>query len=516
MSHFLVDGLSERCASQVETYLERIREDRFIPRLLQEDATLFSAEPSQQESISQRLGWVHSCTTLQNELDTLQSLCNELSDEGFERFILVGMGGSSAFGHVVKHQSNGRLIVLDSVVPDMVNETLPHLDDPTTFVLVGSKSGTTVEATTLANLMQDRCGASRMLVITDPGSPLEKHAKDHGYRAVVHGYPTVGGRFSGLSPFGALPALLAGVDVQGWINDAKRSIEDLQKSSETHSAVVVGAHIAAQVQMGANIVLPSLGGDEAYLLPWIEQLVAESCGKRGVGVWPIPSPTKRLEAGAEIVFLENGDCANPNAGRLSWIPPTGLGANIVWWHVLTATVGFLLGINPFDEPDVNRAKELARRQLGSGESTPSNSTPVNSASSTDIESLFTQARAEKRLVSLLLFLPPSPIFEKSVRTLAEELSEHLGLVVVPSFGPRYLHATGQLHKGGSDDAVHLVCTMEPSETGGHRDQLQRLTLAQALGDVEALQERGRPVVHVHVSSGMDTLQSILIPAAKAS
>jgi hypothetical protein len=349
--------------------------------------------------------------------------------------------------------------------------------------VVASKSGTTVETMTLANIAESRGAAHRTIALTDPGTPLEEHAREQGYCTTFLSPLDVGGRFSPFTVFGLVPALLVGMDVEEMLNKtaAFHALCRNEGSTGDHPGAALGAAIGACAKTGTDILnLPSSGAS-GVLAPLIEQLIAESIGKQGQGIWPLSHVS-----GPALSLHERG--------------PSGIGEEIYRWQIATAAMGAVLGVNPFDEPDVGLAKTLARQaldQLQTGGELPE---PAPSRES--LEDFCRKDAVPGEIMSLLLYLPVNQDSEARARRIANGLSQKFATPVMVGFGPRYLHTTGQLHKGGNDRARHLVITSD-NETDillSQGPMLSKLALAQALADVQALQQKGRSVTHLHLKT----------------
>jgi len=373
---------------------------------------------------------------------------------------------------------------------------------PTTLIIVASKSGTTVETLNLARIAENQGASSRMIALTDPGSPLETHAQKSGYHSTYLSWADVGGRFSPLTVFGLVPAILVGMDVHTLVEEAVdfRSRCLNHKEVKEHPALVMGAIIGASARAGIDRLNLPQSGTTGVLAPLLEQLLAESIGKAGQGLWPL--------------FDASGIVMN-----LPEIETSGLGAEIFRWQLITATIGAVMGLNPFDEPDVGLSKSLAHRALeqlkeGTGLPWPPKTHEDEQAiffGTQNIENFSKAATETDEIISLLLYLPVTPQYEARAQKIAQVLSAKFNVPTMVGFGPRYLHATGQLHKGGNDRARHIVITSEHQNDIllNEGPWLSELSMAQALADVQALQQRDRSVAHIHLKAPAFEAMTIL-------
>lgn len=507
--------------------------ERFASRLWQKDPTLWFSEPWPE--IADRLGWLTLPETMQEELGDLSAFAEEIAEEGAGHALLLGMGGSSLAPEVFQRtfgNANGRpeLIVLDSTHPAAVRAVEERLNFRRTLFLVSSKSGTTTETLSLFCYFWHKAGQAtgepgkRFVAITDPGTPLEKLALERRFRRVFHAPVDVGGRYSALTAFGLLPAALIGVDVRRVLDRAWTMGEACAfcvPESENHP-LVLGATLGELALAGRDkvtfIAAPSL---EAFPL-WIEQLIAESTGKEGRGIVPVVGePIGSPDVYGEdrlFVYLEMaGDDGADLPRRVAALEKAGhplvcirlaeradLGQEFFRWEVAVAAAGAILGIHPFNQPDVELAKELARKAMEASrrKGETQSARPVSAARRGElkgaIEAWLTQAQSGD-YIALHAFLQPKPETTGAVQKIRLALLERKKLPTTFGYGPRFLHSTGQLHKGGPNTGLFLQLVDDAEddlpipETGYTFGQLIR---AQALGDFQALKQRGRRVLRV--------------------
>lgn len=427
-----------------------------------------------------RLGWTTAPRESLAQWSDLERFASAARREGLTRTLVCGMGGSSLAPQVLASSfASPALSVLDSTDPSAVLAVAraPELDR--TLFIVCSKSGTTVETLAFYRFLAARADASRFVAITDPGTPLEVLARERGFRAVFPHPVDVGGRYAALTVVGMLPAALIGVD--------GRELLARALAVSTDAARARGTRLASAARVGRDKLVLRPPPSLARLADWIEQLVAESTGKEGRGVVPVvddPRPTPGSDC--EIVTDFEGD-------------PLDIGAEFLAWELATAELCRQLGVNAFDQPDVEEAKALARAELAP---TPGSEPPP--ATLTPVE-LRRAARAGDYF-AILAYLPPTPDNAARLRTVRASWAGALGCATTLGFGPRYLHSTGQLHKGGPNTGLFLVVTADPAEDVAIPEMgtsFGRLEAAQARGDIRALLGRGRRVAHVHLRRAED-------------
>jgi glucose-6-phosphate isomerase len=488
-----------------------------VPRIWERDHTVWAEDPTE---ISDRLGWLDAPARAEAIIDDLERLAAEAVADGVTDVLLVGMGGSSLYPEVLTTTfgaaaGSPRLRVLDSTDPAAVLAAERALPWQATLVVPASKSGTTVEMACHLARFRDRlidvhgdAGAGRwILPITDPGSALDAEAADRGYRAVVHGHPDVGGRFSALTPFGLLPAALLGMDLRAHLASASRTLEAARAAHpEENGAAALGAAMAAAARSGRDKLTLLLPPEVETFGLWVEQLVAESTGKHGVGVLPVlgeDADPARLGADRLVVALGEHDGLEQlaRAGhpvvQLPWSGPEQLAGEVVRWEFATAVAGALLGINPFDQPDVQAAKSATERVLSEGEDLPPTDDPTDLLAGVQ----------DGDYIALLGFVTPGGPDHVRLEEAADRLRSRLTAAVTVGVGPRYLHSTGQLHKGGPDTGSFLVLVGDDPEDAaipGRSFSFGQLKRAQAAGDLAALRAAGRRAVHVSPST-LETL-----------
>jgi glucose-6-phosphate isomerase len=426
-----------------------------------------------------RLGWIHAPEHSLAQWDHLTTLANSVRADGLDRTLVCGMGGSSLAPQVLA-ASAGRpgapLDVLDSTDPAAVLAAERAHDPARTLFLIVSKSGTTVETVAFYRHFAARARPGQFIAVTDPGSPLEQLARERGFRAVVEHPADVGGRYAALTAVGMLPAALLGLDGRTLLQRAQAVDPERAKAS--------GRAVAAGVAAGRDKLALRLPASVAALAHWIEQLVAESSGKGGRGVVPVvDDPVGTILPDMQVVTDVSAD-------------PLDLGAEFQRWEYATWELCERLGVNAFDQPDVDDAKRLAREELDRV------AAPIPTLSPDELR----QRARPGDYLAILAYLPPFSEVTAQLQGLRAAWGRALRCATTLGFGPRYLHSTGQLHKGGPDTGLFLVITADDAEDVEIPEQgrtFGELKRAQARGDVRALLARGRRVAHVHLARPED-------------
>ncbi|MCR6482697.1 glucose-6-phosphate isomerase [Amycolatopsis sp. OK19-0408] len=522
----IVDAeLAERAASLVE----RLVADQAASKLAAQDATLWGPDAESEASI--RLSWTTLHKSSRPLIGEIEALRTELRSEGVDRVVLAGMGGSSLAPEVITGTDEVALTVLDTTDPGQVADALAG-DLERTVIVVSSKSGGTVETDShrriFAKAFTDAGidAARRIVVVTDPGSPFQELSEKEGYRKTFLADPHVGGRYSALTAFGLVPAGLAGADVARLLDQAASVAEELAADSAGNPAVKLAAAWAAAHEAGAEkVVLADTGSGIKGFPDWAEQLIAESTGKQGTGLLPVA-----VESSAAPGFDDAKSDATPVAvggpqGAAKIAVTGSLGAQFLLWEFATALAGRLLGINPFDQPDVEAAKKAARallddpEKLKGGETASNVDGPVEifgsdgvstDGSLTDVLRAFFASAPDAGYVAVQAYL--DRLDDASTELLRGEIAKRTGKQTTFGWGPRFLHSTGQYHKGGHQNGVFLQLTgaveadLDVPERPYTLGQLQH---AQALGDGQVLAEHGRPVLRLHLTDRAAGLAAVV-------
>ena len=486
-------SLPPELEAAVDERVRRAVEEDVARRVLELDATLWGPEGTPE--LADRLGWVTIAERLAPEAGALRAFREELQGEGFTDVLLLGMGGSSLAPEVFR-QSYGdagglTLHVLDTTEPLTVRAFAERLDPARTLVLVSTKSGGTIETLSLFKHFWARFGedGSRFVAVTDPGSGLEQLASEKGFRRTFLNDPDIGGRYSALSYFGLVPAALAGVDVSPHLS-----------TSGDGSGLWLGCALGELALRGRDkvsfVVDPPL---ESFGL-WVEQLIAESTGKEGRGVLPIADEPLPGPYGDDRVFvhLTDGSGEAPDFGDHPVITqrfegPDDLGRIFFQWELATAVAGWVLGINPFDQPNVQEAKDNTARALKEGVSADPGS----------FEELL-DGLAAPSYVAIMGYLPYEAAIDAAVLKLRAAILAKHGVATTFGYGPRFLHSTGQYHKGGPAQGRFLQLTHDSAEdepVPGEDFGFRRLISAQADGDLATLRAHGLPAARVTLPAG---------------
>ena len=437
-----------------------------VERIWARDATLWTGQDE-----AHWLGWLDEPLRMQERVPELLAFAEAAS--GFADVVLLGMGGSSLAPEVLRRTFGAeRFHVLDTTHPAAVRRLAASVDLERTLFLVASKSGTTLETRCHLDFFWKLAGGrgEAFAAITDPGSELEGLAKERGFRATFLGEPTIGGRYSALSVFGMVPAAVMDVDVEDLLGRAAYAVDDCRGLENNHG-LELGRALGEAALEGRDKVL--IDPNPAGFGLWAEQLVAESTGKEGKGLVPVPG--------------EQGEGPDRQAAEVWISEPYDTGIEFYRWEFAVAVAGSILGVNPFDQPNVQEAKERTSEIL-------SGSDPGAGLEET-LEELLADAEPPA-YVAIQAFVDPAR--EAELEPLVARARE-TGCVVTVGLGPRYLHSTGQLHKGGPPTGRFIQVLEDPGEelpVPGRDFGFARLIEAQAAGDHAALAERGRPIVRV--------------------
>ncbi len=542
--------------------LELFQGQHLITRLWEQDWTLWKPEP---KTISNRLGWLRAPEKMKPLCPEIKSFAEEVKKTGFRHALLLGMGGSSLAPEVLAQLSDTPsgfpdLHVLDSTLPAAIHEKANLCPGAETLYLVSSKSGTTAETTALFHYFFSRAAAElgpdsaaqHFVAITDPGTPLDSVASALKFRKIWLADPTIGGRFSAFSPFGLVPAAIKGIEIYDLLSSASQMMSLCQKENpKENPGAVLTAFLATAAAQGRDKFLLWVEPEIESFADWLEQLIAESTGKEGQGLLLVNGREELLVLTElkDVAFISVG---TPNKSFdylyaelrrqkvpgvfLSFQPQEEIGAMFFLWEWATALVGSCLKINPFDQPDVERTKLMTQAILKDWQIRQAyqglegglvwrdfklySSRPAASFDQALLDFL-SSARSASYL-ALQAFLPSETETKLALEGLRRQLIYLLGRPVTLGWGPRYLHSTGQLHKGDSgqgffwqltaDDEVDMVI---PERPGGNEGWLtfSRLKEAQVRGDYEALRSLGRRLIRLHlgkdIAKGIEELRETI-------
>ena len=509
-------AFSQSHAEAVHERIEWARREQVARRVWGKDYTLWGSEP---DEIADRLGWLTIAEQSLEHLTDVEEFVEEVRAEGFTDCALLGMGGSSLASEVMRssfpdpREGFLALHVLDSTHPDAVAGLAERLPLETTLFVVSSKSGGTLELRSFLAYFLERAGdPTHFVAITDPGTALEREAGEKGFRAVFAGSPEIGGRYSALSAFGILPAALMGIDVRALLERAERAVHATQPSlaSEQNAALWLGCTLGELARRGRDKLTWIVDEPLGSFGLWVEQLVAESTGKQGTGIVPVAGePLGAPEAYGEdrvFVHLRHSDepdteaeeklAALAGAGHpaltVAFADALDLGAQFFLWEFAVAVAGAVLSINAFDQPNVQEAKDLTAQTI---EAYVREGSFPDEDDGPPLEELLHDVEPGS-YVALMAYLPPSEENDRALERLRVDIRDRHRIATTVGYGPRFLHSTGQLHKGGPASGVFAQIVdphpREGVEVPGAGYDFAALVHAQALGDGQALRSRGLP------------------------
>ena len=518
-------SFSPEIQSLIAAGIARLSASHAVERLWARDHRLWKQDPAE---IANRLGWLTITEYMKDRTEELQSFAVSAKKRGILDVVLLGMGGSSLGPEVLRASFGSlkgfpRLWVLDSTVPGWVQQVTRSIDPVRSLFILASKSGGTIEVISLfahfwehVHQTPGHQGGTQFVAITDPGTGLEKLAAEHEFWRIFTNPPDIGGRYSVLSNFGLVPAGLMGIDVARLLARATAMAQacHIQSPIEQNPGADLGAAMASLAKAGRNKITLIASQQIAAFGLWAEQLLAESTGKEGTGLIPVAhEPIVAPSAyGADRFFVYlrlRGDQNNQLDRQVAGLARAGhpimtltlqdrydLAGEFFRWEVATAMAGHLLGIHPFDQPNVQESKDNTARVLGAIES--------SGRSPKQMTSTVTRAASQlKRLcrpgayVAILAYTTPSSKMEQAIRMLRRVLVSYHHVTTTAGYGPRYLHSTGQLHKGGPKIGLflQLVDRMIPDlSVPGKPFSFRTLALAQAAGDIQALQAHGQQAI----------------------
>jgi transaldolase/glucose-6-phosphate isomerase len=513
----------------VQSRLQQLEQTAVVRRIAEKDAGLWKSNGSSENEIRERLGWLQVADRMEERVPELGALRKELVGEGFTDVVLMGMGGSSLAPEVFRQTfgaPKGALDVhvLDTTDPAAIIALEKAIDVRKTVFIVASKSGTTLETLSHYRHFWQQAGqkGKQFIAITDPGTSLAEEASRRGFRRSFLNPPDIGGRYSALSYFGLVPAALGGVDLSGLLD---RTATMMQACSPTvpvgeNPGAWLGAVFAEAAKVGRDkitIVAPSAVQSFGV---WAEQLIAESTGKEGKGLVPIadealgPPPVYgndrlfvrlALPGDHEPAALTALGKAGHPVVTLNLSDPLAIGAEFFRWEYAIAVAGTILGINVFDQPNVQEAKDLTKKVLSEG-NPPTVGEGIRWAGQAGatleaaIQALLGQVRAGD-YVALLAFIAPTAEHDRALNAIRLAIRDKYRVATTVGFGPRYLHSTGQLHKGGPNTGVFLQLVGDDADDlpiPGEKFTFGVLKQAQALGDFQALRNHGRRVLRIQV------------------
>ncbi len=555
--------------SALENSLKRLWKERIIDRIHLLDHTVWKPDP---DEITNRLGWLLSPQVMLEREDEIRAFVDEVRAGGFTHALLLGMGGSSLAPEVFRQifsvgQGFLELSVLDSTVPGAVLQMAQKMDPRKTIYISSTKSGGTIETLSftkyfyrqLVKAVGRENAGDHFIAITDPKSGLEELARQLKFRKIFLNDPHIGGRYSALSFFGLVPAALIGIDIRMLLKRSLLMVDRCKQADvyplRENPAALLSAMIGSSVVQGRDKLSFIIPERFASFGIWVEQLIAESTGKEGVGIVPVVgetllSPDAYSQDRLFIYLKDDRDRSLSERVKkmidhgfpvieIAWRDPYELGAVFYLWEMMTAIAGYFLKINPFDQPDVESAKSMARDMMTSYQREGHLPEPEPSMERADIriftdekvkdvrEALFRffAKRKERSYIAILAFIRPTPETDAALHMLRTKIQRKYRLATTVGHGPRFLHSTGQLHKGDSGNGLFIQLTGDPREDLPIPDDFDQdsssihfgiLASSQALGDRQALMNASpaRQIIRFHfktdVISGIRTLVQALV------
>jgi glucose-6-phosphate isomerase len=528
-----------RYDKQVETILANVSDADVVRRIWKKDYTVWKPDPRE---ITNRLGWLDIANTMSADVSMLDSFAADIHDAGFRHVVLLGMGGSSLGAAVLGHTfgdsgSYSQLIVLDSTLPESIQATVDSIDPKLTLFLVSSKSGTTTEPLILyaffRDLLEKELGKEKagrhFAAITDPNTPLVTLAEQDSFRHLFLNQPDIGGRYSVLSYFGLVPAALIGMDIATLVDRVKRMRRDCAADLPDYrnAGAWLGVYMGTLASSGRDKLTLVTSPSIAAFGLWVEQLIAESTGKEGKGIIPISNEPMmqpenygddRLFVYVRLAADENHATDEAVNNLISSGQPAivlqlkdtyDIGAEFFRWEFATAVAGAVLGIQPFDQPDVQKSKDVTARLLEKFSTSGHLPELETTGSLTDLLS----DAARGRYLAVMAYLNQTAKIDMALGRLRKKVAETCRIATTLGYGPRFLHSTGQLYKGGRNTGLFFQLTVDHDKdllVPGKPYSFGTVADAQALGDFQALQAAARTVGRANLHEGkVSSVQRLL-------
>lgn len=542
----------EKYAGQISNLVARFEKEEVVSRFWSKDPSLWKKDSGTQEKIAGRLGWMTIVETMRQSIPELKSFAETVLKSGFQEIVLLGMGGSSLCPEVFRQifgiaPGYPKLHILDTTHPSSILRIEKELHLEKTLFIVASKSGTTIEVDSLYLYFLEKFeklgkgGAGKNFVaITDPGTPLENLAREKEFLNIFINPPDIGGRYSALSYFGLVPAVLIGIDLKTLLDRGIKMVNSCrsERAPGKNPAVYLGAILSAFSSQGRNKVTFFTPPSAQSFGIWIEQLLAESTGKEGKGILPVEGePIGNPECyGDDRLFVQYriaSDRDPKQEGQIDLLRKSGqplitidiqdrydLAGEFFRWEMATAAAAIGIEINPFDEPNVTESKENTRKILEVYQESgtlPERKAILKENGVTlygDQESKGKNSLAETinrylkgvpvfHYIALMAYLDFTPLNEDLLQKLRVLIRDRFGLATTVGFGPRFLHSTGQLHKGGKREGAFIQITADYAEDipiPGRAFSFGVLNRSQSLGDLDSLRKRGLPIIHLHLGA----------------
>lgn len=558
-----------RYEAKITASLEKIKHEQIIHRIWEHDHTVWKPDSTE---ITNRLGWLHSSDVMRDTINEIISFSQQIVSEGFTHALLLGMGGSSLAPEVFREIFGRKagfldLTVLDSTTPGAVLSAARKINPEKTLIIASTKSGGTVETLSFLkyfySFMLEKVGddsvGKHFIAITDPGSGLEALATELKFRKIFLNDPDIGGRFSALSFFGLVPAGLIGIDLTSLLDRATAMIQECKdnigSNYNANSCAALGVFMGELARQGRDKLTFVISRAIEPLGVWIEQLIAESTGKEGVGILPIVGemvlePGDYSEDRSFIYLKFRDDAAYDNdvkalsdnghpVFQININDKYDLGGEFFRWEMATAIAGYVLKINPFDQPNVESAKVLARKMVSAYHESGRLPEPASSFQADNLK-IFSeekvksledalskffakanpgQAAKGRSYVAIQAFIDPSAETDVELHRLRTKIQQKYRMATTVGYGPRFLHSTGQLHKGDSGNGLFIQLTADfsedtpiPDEAGEEASSMTFgvLAFAQALGDRQALLDSNRTVIRFHITSNiLEGIQNLI-------
>ncbi|MDQ3281382.1 MAG: bifunctional transaldolase/phosoglucose isomerase [Acidobacteriota bacterium] len=547
----LPDRMTLHNVSGIDDAIARAEKEKFVTRIWSKDSSLWKSEPEHRKIIDNALGWVAVPEQIQQMLPSTLEILDELALRDFAHVVILGMGGSSLVSEVVrrvfgKREGFPELLVLDSTVPEAVALLEAKIDVARTLFIVASKSGTTTEPMMFHRYFYERvkekkgdAAGENFIAITDPGTKLVEDAQRDDFRATFLNMPDIGGRYSALSLFGILPMAISGVDVKELIDRAVHAshlatIPQIRKNTPALLGAVIGA-MALQGRDKLTLITPrpldTLG-------LWVEQLVAESTGKEGKGIIPIAGEPALAanEYANDRLFVSVRMRGSEDTTRLSDLANAGhpvvdlvledaldLGEIFYAFEFATAVAGAIIGVNAFDQPNVQESKDNTKKLLEEYTNTGdmSGGGGASRISVNDADAIATLLSKVKQgdYVALTQYFGETIARDEKISAIRETVARELHVATTSGYGPRFLHSTGQLHKGGGDNGVFLQLTGGPKRDlpiANEKFTFGVLARAQAIGDFQSLASRNRRALSIDLGDDVDAGLDKLAQAVRSA
>ena len=538
-------------ADRLTTALREAEETAVAKRIWRKDASLWKSDDASHKQIRNSLGWLTVPDEMIGVAGELIEFADVIRRRGFKHVMVCGMGGSSLCPEVLARtfgRQNGfpELLVLDSTDPDVIARFRDQIDVDHSLFVIASKSGTTTEPTVFYKYWYDQLSKRRedpgenFIAITDPGSPLVETAGELGFQRTFLNQADIGGRYSALSYFGMTPAALMGIDIRKFLERAKQAEQECSAvmPAASNDALKLGTILGECANAGRDKLTLLLDPKIETLGLWIEQLIAESTGKEGKGILPVAGEPLGQPSSYDddrvFVAVTVGDVADDTKLQLDRLAGAGhpiiqrtltdtydLGAEFFVWEFATACAGWRLGINPFDQPNVQEAKDATRELLSEFTKTGKLPDEENPAAADDAVRSQLHAIKPHDYVAFLNYIEETPETDRAFQELRTAVRDRTKCATTVGYGPRFLHSTGQLHKGGPGSGVFIQISADDKvdfPVPGEPYSFSILKQAQALGDFRALASRGRRVIRVDLGGDLRArlshLQQVILNALK--